>query len=178
MRAGVDRVQLRDRSLEGVAWLAWARELQQAAEGAELIVNRRIDVALAIGAAGVHLGFDALAPEDARALLPPGAPVGVSCHAAEEVERAARAGATYAHLAPIWDPLSKPAERPALGAGALREASRFGIPVLAQGGLTPERCREAIAAGGAGVAVTGDVLLADDPGDAAARLRDALDRAR
>jgi thiamine-phosphate pyrophosphorylase len=171
----VDWVQIRDRELSGRDWLAFAREIAAAARGARVVVNRRIDVALAIGADGVHLGFDALAPADAARLLPPDVLIGVSAHAPREVFEARRSGATYAHLAPIWDPLSKPAERPALGLAALEDASAAGLTLLAQGGLTSERCARALSAGASGVAVTGDILLADDPSAAARALREALD---
>jgi len=157
-------------------------------EAHRLLVNRRLDIALAAGADGVHLGFDAADPEAARRLLGPkvssegpagspsarGALVGVSCHSPEEVERASAGGADYAHLAPVFDPFSKARERPALGLEALARAARAGIPVLAQGGIDPDRARAALAAGAAGVAVTGAVLAAPDPRAATAALRRAL----
>ncbi|MCZ7618433.1 MAG: thiamine phosphate synthase [Myxococcota bacterium] len=205
---GVDWVQLRERGLSGRQLLAWVEAAGQAARaGAQqhdepgrlrVLVNRRIDVALAAGADGVHLGFDALDPAWARALLdawpgnarderrdaphapsrPARALVGVSAHAAAEVMAAARAGADYAHLAPIFAPLSKPAERPPLGLRALAAARRAGIPVLAQGGLDTQHAADAVRAGAAGIAVTGAVLGASDPGAAARRLRKGLDAAR
>jgi thiamine-phosphate pyrophosphorylase len=183
VEGGVDWLQLRDRELEGRDLLHWAEELATAARRAaersgrplQVIVNRRIDVALAIAADGVHLGFDALPPAETAGLMPEGASIGVSTHAADEVRAARAAGADYVHLAPIWDPLSKPAERAALGLVGLREACRHGLPVLAQGGVTPERCPELRRAGAGGVAVTGCILQADDPGAAAAALRARLD---
>lgn len=176
VEAGVDWVQLRERDLEGADWLAWAEALARAARGAEILVNRRVDVALAIGAAGVHLGFDALPPAEAASLLAEGARIGVSAHSPDEVRMARAAGATYAHLAPIWAPLSKPAQRPALGLGPLAEACESGLPILAQGGVSSSRCQDALSAGAAGVAVTGDLLLAHDPVAATRALRAALDR--
>jgi thiamine-phosphate pyrophosphorylase len=180
VRAGVDWVQVRDRELDGAALLAHAESVAEAARAgararggrARVIVNRRADVALALGADGVHLGFDAMDLAAARRLLGPDALVGTSCHAADEV-RAAR-GASYAQLAPIFAPLSKPAARAALGLGELARAAG-GLPVLAQGGIDAERAAAAVAAGASGVAVTGAILLADDPARAAARLRSALD---
>ena len=142
-----------------------------------MIVNRRLDLALAIGADGAHLGFDAPSLADARELLGPRALLGVSCHAPEEVARAREAGADYAHLAPVFDPLSKAAERPALGLAKLADGCASGIPVLAQGGIEREHAPEAIRAGAAGIAVIGAILGAEDPGRAAAELRAALDRA-
>jgi thiamine-phosphate pyrophosphorylase len=180
VRGGVDWVQVRERELEGAALLAHAEAIAEAARAgararggrARVIVNRRADVALALGADGVHLGFDAMDPAAARRLLGPDALVGVSCHAADEV-RAAR-GASYAQLAPIFAPLSKRASRPPLGLAELGRAAG-GVPVLAQGGIEAERAGAAVAAGAAGVAVTGAILLADDPERAAAELRSALD---
>lgn len=179
--AGVDWVQVRDRSLEGAALLALCDAVREGARrgaarrGAEakLVVNRRADVALAAEADGVHLGFDALNPAGARSLLGPDALIGISAHAPEEI--AAGSGASYAHLAPIAEPLSKPAERPPLGLAALGRAAARGLPVLAQGGIGLHNARAALQAGAAGVAVTGAILLADDPGRAARALREALD---
>jgi thiamine-phosphate pyrophosphorylase len=180
----VDWVQIRERTLESGALLALAREISNTARDAargrpvSVLVNRRVDIALAIEAGGVHLGFDAMTPGDASALLGPEAAIGRSLHDADEIDRAVRDGATYAHLAPIWAPRSKPATRPALGAAALGPACARGLPVLAQGGLSAERCAEAIAAGAAGVAVTGAILMAEDPGAATESLRRALDGAK
>ena len=170
-------MQVRERALDGAALLALVDEVCAAVHGvrgrnAEVIVNRFVDVALASAADGVHLGFDAISAVEARALLGASAPIGVSCHAPDEL--GAAAGASYAHLAPIFDPISKPATRKALGTGVLRKAS--GLPVIAQGGVRAGNagaCREA---GAAGVAVTGEILRADDPAAAARALREALDR--
>lgn len=179
---GVDLVQLRDRRLEGGPLLELAdavcrtaREVAaRAGRSVRIVVNRRADVALAAGADGVHLGFDAVDAATARQRLGPDALVGVSCHAPAEVGTAAEA--SYAQLAPVFAPLSKAASRPALGAAALREASKGG-KVLAQGGIEVDNAAACIAAGAAGVAVTGAILMARHPGEAAQALRRALDRA-
>jgi thiamine-phosphate pyrophosphorylase len=174
--AGVDQVQVRERALSGSALLALTDDVRAAAlrgGGARVLVNRRIDVAQAAGADGVHLGGDAVSPADARALLGASAWIGVSAHAPEEIDP--RGGASYAHLAPIFAPLSKTGERPPLGLEPLRRAAARGLPVLAQGGVTPGHVREILDAGAAGVAVTGSVLAAGDPAAAVRRLREALD---
>jgi thiamine-phosphate pyrophosphorylase len=180
---GADRVQLRERSLPARALLAWCDAVSAAVRAAAggrrvaMLVNRRIDVALAAGADGVHLGFDALAPAQARALLGPDRLVGVSAHGVDELGPAAAAGADYAQLAPIFDPFSKAPARPPLGLAALAAARGAGLPVLAQGGIDAARAAAAVRAGAAGVAVTGAVLGAADPAAAAAALRAALDAA-
>ena len=183
VRAGVDWVQVRERGLEGAALLDVCDEIARAARDAaagarqplRVIVNRRIDAALAIEADGVHLGFDAVDAACARRLLGAQRLVGVSVHGASELPVAE---ASYAQLAPVFAPRSKAATRPALGPGEVESAARCGLPVLAQGGVDAERVAPMLAAGAAGVAVTGAILMAQDPGAATAALRAALDGSR
>ncbi len=179
MAGGVDWIQVRDRTLGGGALLETVAAIGRAARAVRpdvrILVNRRADVAMAAGADGVHLGFDGLAPAQVRALPRAFSLVGVSCHSAGEVATARAGEADYAHLAPIFDPLSKAAERPPLGVEALRAAAAHGLPVLAQGGIDAGNAGGALQAGAAGVAVTGAVLGAADPRRAAAELRRALD---
>jgi thiamine-phosphate pyrophosphorylase len=138
-----------------------------------VVVNRRADVARAAGADGVHLGFDALRAAHARALLGPRAWIGVSVH--EPAAVGAERNADYAHLAPIFAPLSKPSDRIPLGLAGLRAARGAGVLVIAQGGIAPANARAVLAAGAAGVAVIGAIGCADDPARAARALRSALD---
>ena len=181
VRQGVDWIQVRERTLDGAPLLALVDRVRAEAERgmadrpghARVLVNRRVDVALASGADGAHLGFDAMTPGDARELLGEDAEIGISAHDPREIDPGS--GASYAHLAPIHAPLSKPATRDALGPAALTAAARRGLPVIAQGGITADHAREAVAAGARGVAVTGTILQADDPARAARSLREALD---
>jgi thiamine-phosphate pyrophosphorylase len=136
-------------------------------------VNRRADVALAISADGVHLGFDAMDVAAARRVFGEEALVGVSTHSVDEVRAAA--GASYVHLAPVFAPLSKPATRAALGLAAIEAAAQASVPVIAQGGVDASNAGAVRAAGAAGVAVTGAILRADDPATATAALRRALE---
>jgi thiamine-phosphate pyrophosphorylase len=181
VRGGADWVQVREKDLDGAPLLALVREVIAAVRGANptalVLVNRRVDVALAAGAGGAHLGFDALPLAEARALLGSNVLLGVSAHGADEVAAAASAGASYAHLAPIFAPYSKAASREPLGLAVLREAARAGIPVIAQGGLDARRAGDCIRAGAAGIAVTGELCAAANPERAARELREALDRA-
>ncbi len=189
--AGADWIQLRDREVESARLFEVARALVEARRAAmaqgdparalRVVVNRRVDLARAAGADGVHLGFDALAPTAARQVLGPSSapfahPIGRSLHSPEEV--AAASGAAdldYVHLAPIWDPRSKPASRPPLGLARLEAACRYGLPVFAQGGIDADRAAAAARAGAAGVALTGAVAGAGDPAEALGPIRAALD---
>ena len=180
---GVDLVQVRDRALPGKALLAHVEAVLAAARrGARargapvrVVVNRRVDVALAAGADGAHLGWDAMPAATARALLGPGAWLGASLHGADELAALAGAPLDYVHVAPVFDPLSKPAERPALGLEGLRRFCTGPFAVLAQGGVTADNAAACREAGAAGVAVTGAILLAPDPAGAARALRNALE---
>jgi thiamine-phosphate pyrophosphorylase len=139
-----------------------------------VLINRRIDIALAVDADGVHLGYDAMSVASARSLLGAERLIGVSAHVPGEVHAAAAAGANYAHLAPIFAPLSKPLERTPLGIAAIAACGGV-FPLLAQGGLEASNAAQAIRAGAAGIAVTGALLAAADPGVAAHLLRATLD---
>lgn len=174
---GVDWVQLRERDLSDEELVALADRVRAALpRSVALHVSRRIDVALACGADGVQLGSNAMPVAIARRLLGAGARIGVSTHGAEEVAAAAREGADHAQLAPIFAPLSKRADRPALGIEAIHR-SAAALPLIAQGGIEASNAGDAIRAGAAGVAVTGAILAARDPEAAARALREALDRA-
>lgn len=178
---GIDWIQLRDRSLGGAEWISWAQEITQTARGIRpdvgIVVNRRLDVALAVAAEGAHLGFDAVAPVTARALLGSRAWIGASVHTLEEVRAAGEQDLDYVHLAPIFDPISKPRQRPALGMEVLRAACDQGVPVIAQGGVGRDLCREVVSAGARGIAVTGAILGSSRPEEATAGLRAELDSA-
>jgi len=178
---GVDWVQIRERDLAGAELAALCDRVGAAARArradALVFVNRRVDVALACGADGVQLGFDAVPVAVARALLGSRAAIGISAHAPAEVRAAAADGASHAQLAPIFAPLSKPATRAPLSVEALRACAGV-LPVLAQGGIEARHAGAVVRAGAAGVAVTGAILGARDPAAAARALRRALDEAR
>jgi thiamine-phosphate pyrophosphorylase len=161
-------VQLREKDLGGRELFALAESLVPVcrAAGAKLLVNDRVDVALAVGADGVHVPEDGMPVAVARGLLGAGAIVGVSAHSAEGA--AARGDADLVLLAPIWDVPGKGAP---LGVAALREARR-GVAgmLIALGGVTPARAAEARQAGADGVAVIRAVWAAPDPAAAVAEL--------
>ena len=170
---GVAAVQLREKDLGGGALLALARALAPVcrAHRQRLVVNDRLDVALAAGADGVHLPAAGVPPEDARRLLGPDALVGVSCHSAGDVARARAGGASYATFSPVYDTPSKRPYGPPVGVAALRDAARLGLPLVALGGIDAARAAEVRAAGAAGVAAIRAWL---EGGDAARAVRALL----
>jgi thiamine-phosphate pyrophosphorylase len=154
-RAGVNVVQIREKDLPARDLVELTRGALEAARGTatRIIVNDRLDTALGLGAAGVHLGRESLPVRAARRIAPAGFWVGASCHSLEEALEAETEGADYILLGPIYSTPSKIRFGPPLGLEKLREvAGRVRIPVLALGGLTVERARECRAAGAAGIA--------------------------
>jgi thiamine-phosphate pyrophosphorylase len=133
-----------------------------------LLVNDRVDVALAAGADGVHLPGDSFRVAEARALLGERALIGVSTHAPEEVAAAAAEGADFAVFGPVFETPSKAAYGAPQGLERLGAAVRAAsLPVLAIGGMTPERATAARRIGAAGAAVVSAILAAPDPAAAA-----------
>ena len=174
---GVDWVQVRGGHAPAADLYALAAEIERrcGAAGAGVIVNDRIDVALAVGADGAHLGTGGLASGVVRALLAPWQIIGRSVHAPEEVAAAARAGADYVMFGHVFDTASHRGAPPK-GVAALRRAvGEAAVPVFAVGGITPQNIADVAATGCAGVAVIGAILGAADPAGAAKTLRRALD---
>jgi len=157
---------------------ALAQALVPVAEdrGALLVVNDRVDVALVTGAHGVQLGARSLPVAPVRALLGRGRGVGVSTHGAAEARAAAEDGADWAFVGTIYATPSHP-ERPGAGPGALGSALEAGggLPLVAIGGVTPERVGAVVRAGAWGVAAVRGVWGATDPAEAVERYVRALD---
>jgi thiamine-phosphate pyrophosphorylase len=153
-RAGVDLVQIRERDLPAAdAVRLTARAVDAAGGRARVLVNDRFDVALAAGAAGVHLTTRSLAPEIVRRCVGRRLLIGVSTHAASEARQAADHGADFVVCGPVFDTPSKRAFGPPIGIDELRLASEItSVPVLALGGIDADGARRALAAGAAGVA--------------------------
>ena len=154
LAAGVDFVQLRrrDRSAREMEALAKRLVALSPAARARLLVNGRLDVALAAGAAGIHLPADGLPVAEVRRAVPPGFIVSRSTHRPDEVARAFREGASFVVFGPIFPTASKPGH-PGVGLEALAEvASSVPIPVYALGGVTPVRLPGIAETGARGIA--------------------------
>jgi thiamine-phosphate pyrophosphorylase len=143
------------------------------ASGALLLVNDRVDVALAAGADGVQLGRRSLLPADARLLLGDGPLVGVSVGTRAEVWDAAQGGADFVLAGSVYATASHPG-RMAMGPERLAELAVLGVPLVAIGGVTPGRVDAVRAAGAYGVAAIRAVWDADDPAEAVSRFLEAL----
>jgi len=161
VRGGVTAVQLRLKHASGRVLVEAARALV-AAVPVPLLVNDRLDVALAAGAAGVHLGPDDLPVVLARRVAPPGFVVGASVGSADEA--AVARAADYWGVGPWRATDTKPAAGEALGAGGFHRIVAIAgrIPCVAIGGVRPEDASAVRAAGGAGVAVVSGILRAGD----------------
>ena len=143
---------------------------------AVVTVHEDIDAALEAGAAGVHLPSRG-DPAAARRRLGATALIGVSTHSTETAAAAASAGANYVTISPIFMSASKPGYGPVLGLPALASiAQRVRVPVIALGGIDAANAGDCLAAGAAGVAVMGGLMVADDPIAATRTLLDALAR--
>ncbi len=161
IRAGVDLVQIREKDLPTRELIELVEAAVEGARGTKtrIIVNDRLDVALALGAGGVHLGTQSIPAAAVRACLRRQARVaknflvGVSCHSLAEAVAAEQSGANYALLGPIFETPSKAAFGPPLGLETLREViRRVKIPVLALGGINLDRVKLCLEAGAAGIA--------------------------
>lgn len=178
---GATALQLRAKDLPTVRQVAVARALADLARrhAVLFIVNDRLDVALAVEADGVHLGWEDLPPADARRLLGPERVLGVSAGNLEEARAALAAGADYLGVGPIFPTRTKADAGEAIGLEGLRAIRALSpVPIVAIGGITAENAAAVIAAGADGVAVISAVLLAPDPTAAARRLRQVIDEAR
>ena len=176
---GAKVVQFRAKGLSDRRFLDLAAEALAAAHagGAALIVNDRPDVALILGADGVHLGQDDLDPRAVRPLLPPGALLGVSTHNLEQVERAAGAPVDYLAIGPVFPTRSKAAPDPVVGLEMVRKARALVTgSLVAIGGITEENARSVVDAGADGVAVISALLSQADLAAAGRRFAAALGR--
>ena len=144
--------------------------------GATCLVNDRLDVALAVGAAGAHVGADDLPVEAARRVLGPAAVLGATCRDPAAATAAVAAGASYLGVGPAFPTTTKAGLPGAIGpAGIAAVAAAVPeTPVIAIGGVTAGRIAPLLAAGAYGVAVIGAVNGAPDPGAATVELLQAL----
>lgn len=177
--SGVDLIQLREPDLGAAELLALARAAVDAARGtsARVVVNDRLDVALAARAAGVHLRGDSIPAARVRGVVPDGFIIGRSVHAAEEALAVeAQGGCDYLVFGTVFPSASKPRGHQAAGLAVLGSVcAAVRVPVLAIGGVSIARAAEAATAGAAGVAGIGLFLSPTDLPETVRALRRAFD---
>lgn len=172
VRGGVSCVQLREKTLATRAFVerACALKARLAPLGVPLIINDRVDVALACGADGIHVGQGDMAAADVRRLLPD-ALLGLSIETLEQLDRAEREPVDYYGISPVFSTATKADVAPAVGLEGLRQMrSRTRRPLVAIGGITPENALSVMAAGADGLAVVSALCAAPDPAAVAREL--------
>ncbi|MEO5864092.1 MAG: thiamine phosphate synthase [Nitrospiraceae bacterium] len=177
LTAGISAIQLRERDLSARELVTLAREVQtvMVSSTSQLLINDRIDVALALEGVGVHLRSNSLPLSVVRKMLGAQRLLGISVHSVEEGLLAESQGADYIVIGPIYETPSKQMFGPPLGIHTLEKACTLvRIPIIGIGGVTAARAREMRRAGAFGAAVITAILGADDVESAARELLDAV----
>jgi thiamine-phosphate pyrophosphorylase len=155
LEEGIEYIQIREKDLSARDLFHLTKRVLDLPNphGSKILLNTRVDIGLATGAAGAHLPADSPAPRRWRACTPPGFLIGVSCHTLDEIRAAQDQGADYAVFGPIFAPRSKAPDLEPRGIEGLAQAARaVHIPILALGGITSANAQDCIQAGAAGVA--------------------------
>jgi len=163
---GASLIQLREKKMPALEFYQQARAAVEVAAGCgvRLIINDRLDIALAVGSAGVHLGQDDVPADAARALMGAAAVVGYSTHCVEQAIAAAKLPIDYIAIGPIFATTTKSDTAPVLGLEGLRAVRQAigDFPLVAIGGITTANARSVIEAGADSVAVISALLSQPD----------------
>jgi len=181
VRGGVTAVQLREKRCSTREFVELARQLMPVLDGrgVPLIINDRVDVALVVGARGVHIGQDDMPYEDARRMLGPKAVIGLSVETPEQAEEAERLDVDYLGVSPIFSTPTKTDTKGEWGLDGLRRLrGRSRHTLVAIGGLNAANAAQAIRAGADGIAVVSAICAAADPCAAADELRQVVSSVR
>jgi thiamine-phosphate pyrophosphorylase len=173
LEAGVLGIQLRAKAVSDAERLQLARRVSELCRqaGAILIVNDRVDIAVASGSDGAHVGPDDLPPAEARRILGPDLILGASARTVERARLARDGGASYLGVGPCYATTTKEGLPDPIGPGGLRVvAEAVDIPVIAIGGVTADGILDLLEAGAHGVAVIGAIDASDEPRQAAEEL--------
>lgn len=177
IRGGVSCVQLREKGCSTREFMDEARLLKAllAGTGVPLFINDRLDVALAVGADGVHLGQNDLAIADARRLVGNRMIIGISAESVADAVRAEAEGADYIGASPVFTTPTKTDTAPPLGLDGLRAIRRaVQLPLVAIGGINADNAAQVLRAGADGLAVVSAIVSAPCPRTAAAGLRQRI----
>jgi thiamine-phosphate pyrophosphorylase len=179
LEGGVRAIQLREKDLSGKELFILAEKVRRLCDRyqAALLINDRVDVALAIDAAGVQLGKTSLPLPDARALLGNNCFIGASVHSLEEAQDAERDGADFIVFGPVYFTPSKAAFGAPQGVPALKKTVAITrLPIYSIGGIKPDNIKEVRSAGVKGVALISAIIEAPNPKDAAETIIQQLRR--
>lgn len=163
---GVRAVQLREKDLGSRELYQLALELRNltGSYGVKLFINDRIDIAMVVGADGVHLGTGSIPVVEARRLAQENLLIGYSSHSVDEASRAETGGADFVTFGPVYQTPSKAAYGAPVGVSSLKDACRsLSIPVFALGGIKLSNVTEVMSAGASGIAMISAIIAADDP---------------
>ncbi len=179
IRGGVTCVQLREKNCSTREFIEEARAIKELLKKTEtfvpLIINDRVDVAMAIGADGVHLGQTDMGIEDARRLLGTTRLIGISAESVEDAIRAEHAGADYLGISPVFATPTKTDTAPPLGLAGIRAIrAAVSLPLVGIGGIHQENAADVLRAGTDGVAVVSAIVSASCPRSAAASLKQQI----
>ena len=178
---GVTCIQLREKDCSTLEFIEQARAIKSFIGTREipLIINDRLDVALAVGADGVHLGQSDMPLEMAQKIAGPSMLIGISAESVQDAVEAENGGADYLGVSPIYATPTKTDTAPPLGLQGLREIrNRVKIPLVGIGGLNNSNAAEVIRNGADGVAVVSAIVAAEDPETAAMNLKQIINEAR
>ena len=178
---GVTMVQLRDPQAKTRALVEQARAIAALLDPHRIpfVVNDRVDVAVAAGADGVHVGQADMAPADARALIGPDRIVGLSITSQADLARSDLSAVDYLGVGPIYPSPTKADAAPPIAIGGLQEiAALTNLPIVAIGGLHAGNAADAIGAGADGIAVVSAICAAPDPEAATRELREVVEAAK
>ena len=181
VNGGVTCVQLREKDCSTREFIEQALAIKHVlvARRVPLIINDRLDVALAVAADGIHLGQTDMPLETARKLAGPSMLIGISAESVQDAVEAQAGGADYLGVSPVYATPTKTDTASPLGLEGLREIrQRVKIPLVGIGGLNSANAAEAIRNGADGIAVVSAIVAADDPGAAAMNLRQLIDKAK
>ena len=171
---GVTCVQLREKHCSTREFIDQARALQPLLKDKRipLIINDRLDVALAVGADGIHLGQQDMALADARKIVGQTMVIGISAESVADAIRAEQQGADYIGVSPVFATPTKADTAEALGLEGIQKIRRaVAIPIVGIGGVNQRSASAVIGAGADGIAVVSAIVSADDPKQAAADLK-------
>lgn len=179
VKGGVTVVQLREKKLSSRGFIEEALEVKRIINGVPIIINDRIDIALAVEANGVHLGNDDMPVDIARRILGKDFIIGASAGSVEEAIEKEKMGADYIAVSPVFSTPTKPDAGPPLGLEGIKEMKKFvKVPLIGIGGINKENVIDVMRSGADGVAVVSAIVSSEDPEKSARELRELIQKAK